>query len=89
MYSSTTGSGGSTAVGRYAGRSNTGGYVQNPVISLTNSVWGVANGIIGIANLASSNVTQVYAAANTLYTSANNFMQRMSALADTYGNIFG
>ena len=65
--------------------SNAGGYFQNPVITITNSIWGVANGIIGIANLASSNVTQVYSAANTLFTSANNFMQHTNRISGVSG----
>lgn len=69
--------------------SNVGGYFTNPVIGVTNSVWTLANSIISITGLASSNISQIRTAATTLSTAANNFMQhtnRMSGVADADPN---
>lgn len=61
--------------------SNVGGYFNNPVITVTNNIWGVANGIIAINHLQSTNIAQIYTAATTLFTAANNFMQHTNRMS--------
>lgn len=63
------------------GSSNVGGYFQNPVANTTASIWTVANNIIAITGLASSNVTQISTAANGLSISANNFMAHTNRMS--------
>lgn len=68
------------------GSSNVGGYFKNPVANVSVDIWTVANNIIAINHLSSTNVAQILTAANNLNTAANNFVMhtnRMSGVAST------
>jgi hypothetical protein len=65
-----------------AANNNVGGYFQNPVANLTQSIWNVANNIIVIPDL--NNVValaNVSLAANALSLSANNFYSHTNRLS--------
>jgi hypothetical protein len=57
-----------------AANNNVGGYFQNPVANITQSIWTVANTIIAIQDLNEvANLANISLAANSLSLSANNF----------------
>lgn len=67
------------------GNSDTSGYLQNPVGTVSTNIWNVANNIISVTGLASSNITQVLTAATTLSTAANTFMQHTNRMSGAFG----
>jgi hypothetical protein len=58
-----------------------GGYFQNPVGTVVNSIWTTSNTIIAITGLSSTNISQVFVAATDLCAAANSFMSHTNRLS--------
>lgn len=57
-----------------AANSTVGGYFQNPVANVTQSIWSVANSIVAITGINSvANLANIMSSANSLIVSSNSF----------------
>jgi hypothetical protein len=65
-----------------AANNDVGGYFQNPVANVTQSIWSVANTIIAIPNLNQvANLANIASSANALYQAANNFYSHTNRIS--------
>lgn len=60
---------------------NVSDYFKNPLQTSIQNVWNSANNIIAVPNLASTNVSSILTAAQSLYASANNFYNHTNRLS--------
>lgn len=70
-----------------AANNDVGGYFQNPVANLTQSIWNVANSIIAIPDLNEvANLANISLYANNLSLSANNFYSHTNRISGVTTN---
>lgn len=65
--------------------SNTANYHKNPVGTITQNIWDLANTIAVIPHLEATNANAILTSANTLIISANNFMQHTNRMSGVSG----
>lgn len=64
---------------------NTTNYYKNPVGTITQNIWDLANTIVVIPHLSQTNASAILTSATSLVTSANNFMQHTKRMSGVSG----